>query len=181
MKIFRSLLDIINREMPLKILEKRGLKVGKNFSKQKECFLDPNHCFLIEIGDNVTFSNRVTLLAHDASSKKLIQKTKFGKIIIHNNVFVGANVTILPNVEIGENTIIGAGSVVTKNIEPNKIVAGNPAKVIDTVESYREKLNKTQRAENTFGKEYTIQNKVDQRKKEELKKASKKYGICYID
>ncbi len=181
MKIIRTLLEIINREMPLKILEKRGLKIGKNFSKQKECFLDPNHCFLIEIGDNVTFSNRVTLLAHDASSKKIIQKTKFGKIIIHNNVFVGANVTILPNVEIGENVIIGAGAVVTKDIEPNKIVAGNPAKVIGTVESYREKLIQTQKVENSFGKEYTMKNKVDQEKKKELKEASQKYGICYID
>lgn len=181
MKIIKDLLAIINREMPLKVLKKRGLKVGKNFSKQKECFIDPTHCFLIEIGDNVTFSNRVTLLAHDASSKKLIGKTKFGKITIHNNVFIGANVTVLPNVEIGENAIIGAGSIVTKDIEPNTIVAGSPARNISTIEEYKEKLIKSQNNENTFGKEYTMKNKVSEEKKQELKKSCQKYGICYIE
>jgi acetyltransferase-like isoleucine patch superfamily enzyme len=47
---------------------------------------------------------------------------------------VGANATLLPNVTVGENSLIGAGSVVTKDVPPNVIVAGNPAKVIRAID-----------------------------------------------
>jgi len=181
MSIIKDIISLINREVPIKILEKRGLKIGKNFSKQQGCFIDPTHCFLIEIGDNVTFCLVVYSCPHDASSKKLIDKAKFGKIIIHDNVFVGANVTILPNVEIGENAIIGAGSIVTKDVPANTIVAGNPAVKIGTVDEYQKKLVKLQNSQNCFGQEYTTRQKVTGEKKEELKKASQKYGICFIE
>ena len=51
-------------------------------------------------------------------------------IIIKRNVWIGANVIILPGVKIGSNSIIGAGSVVTKSFEDNSIVCGNPARFI---------------------------------------------------
>jgi maltose O-acetyltransferase len=50
--------------------------------------------------------------------------------VLHENVWIGANVVILPNVTIGSNTIIGAGSVVTKSIDKNVIAAGVPAVII---------------------------------------------------
>jgi acetyltransferase-like isoleucine patch superfamily enzyme len=52
------------------------------------------------------------------------------KVIIEDNVFIGAHSTILKGVTIGKNSVIGACSVVTKNIPPNEIWAGNPAKFI---------------------------------------------------
>lgn len=55
------------------------------------------------------------------------------KPIIGNNVTVGANVVIIGNIIIGNNSIIGAGSVVIKNVPPNSVVAGNPARVIRTL------------------------------------------------
>lgn len=135
---------------------------------------------MIEIGNNVTFSIRVVLLAHDASSCKLIEMAKIGKIIIHDNVFIGANSTILPNVEIGENSIIGAGSVVTKSIPPNSVVAGVPARVISSIEEYKEKIQNLKSETISFGEEYTMRKKVDEIKKRELKEAVNKYGICFI-
>lgn len=53
--------------------------------------------------------------------------------IVKKNAKVGANATLLPGVTIGENSLVGAGAVVTKDVPPNKVVAGNPAKVINSV------------------------------------------------
>lgn len=52
------------------------------------------------------------------------------RVKLGNNVWIGSNVTILPGVTIGDNAIVGAGSVVTKDVLKNTIVAGNPAKII---------------------------------------------------
>ncbi|WP_396182126.1 acyltransferase [Flavobacterium saccharophilum] len=52
------------------------------------------------------------------------------KIIIERNVFIGVRAIIMPGIIVGENAIIGAGSLVTKNVEKNTIVGGNPAKLI---------------------------------------------------
>ena len=153
--IYKSLLG----EVSTRKLISRGLKVGTNFSRQFGCYIDPTHCWLIEIGDNVTFSINVTLLAHDASTKKLIGFTKIGKIKIGNNVFIGANSIILPNVKIGNNCIIGAGSLITSDIPENVIVAGNPAKVICSVEEYRAKHSNMLDTKNVFDSSYTIDRK----------------------
>ena len=144
------------------------------------CFIDPSHCFLIEIGNNVTFSIRVTLLAHDASCYNIIDYAKIGKIKIEDNVFIGANVTVLPNVVIGENSIIGAGSIVTKNIPANCVAAGNPAKVIMTLEEYEKKLKNQMEKSEKFGEEYTMRQNVNDKKKEEMKNIINKSGICFI-
>lgn len=180
MKLLKYILCLLNREFPIEILKKRGLKIGKNFKKMQGCFIDPSHCFLIEIGDNVTFSIRVTLLAHDASCYNLIDYAKIGKIKIEDNVFVGANATILPNVTIGQNSIIGAGSVVTKDVPRDSVVAGNPARVLMTVEEYKNKLQKKMLIGEKFGEEYTMRKKVDNNKKQEIKESLNKKGICFI-
>lgn len=180
MSIVSELKDIMRRitgEVPTKTLIKRGLKVGSDFNRQQGCFIDPTHCFLIEIGNNVTFSIRVTVMAHDASTKKILGYTKIGKIIIKDNVFVGANVTILPNVTIGENSIIGAGSVVTKDVPPNVVVAGNPARVICSVESYKSKY---ENAKFVFDLTYCYNKNMSSEKISEMKNAVKD-GISFIE
>ena len=55
--------------------------------------------------------------------------------IVKKNAKVGANATLLPGVTIGENSLVGAGAVVTKNVPPNKVAAGNPARIINTISS----------------------------------------------
>lgn len=65
-----------------------------------------------------------------------------GEITIGNNVFIGANSTILYDVTIGDNVIIGAGSLVNKDIPSGVVAAGIPAKVIGNFNDYRKKLIK---------------------------------------
>ena len=84
--------------------------------------------YLIEIGNNVTITRGVSFVNHDGGVGLLRQDYPginiYGKIIIGNNVFIGINSIIFPNVHIGNNVIIGAGSLVTKNIPDNSIAAG---------------------------------------------------------
>ena len=86
----------------------------------------------IEIGDNCTFGRHVSILDSDfhviKETNAVINPSK--PIIIADNVWVGHSAMILKGVTIGEGAIVAAGAVVTKDVPPHSIVAGNPAKVI---------------------------------------------------
>lgn len=87
------------------------------------------------IGDNCQISHNVRMYTSSADPNQdfTIPKTKpskIGDILIDDGVWVGANVFINPNIKIGKNSVIGANSVVTKDIEPNSIYGGVPAKLI---------------------------------------------------
>ena len=73
------------------------------------------------IGPNATFTNDIF-----PKSKKSLQS--YPKTIIEDNASIGAGAVILPGITIGRNAMVGAGAVVTKNVLPNSIVIGNPAK-----------------------------------------------------
>ena len=57
-------------------------------------------------------------------------------MVIGDNVFIGADAIVLPNVKIGSDVIVGAGAVVTKDVPDNVVVAGNPAKIIGNYDAY---------------------------------------------
>ena len=168
MSVFRNIIMLLNREIPTEVLIKRGMKVGKDFNRQQGCFIDPSHCFLITIGDDVTMSIRVTVMAHDASTKKTLGYTKVGQVHIGNHVFIGANTTILPGVTIGDYAVIGAGSVVTHNVLARTVVAGVPAKEICGVDEYVARFQSQMNETNTFGDEYRMGYGLDESKKEEI-------------
>lgn len=140
-RILKSLKARINNKLnpktELQILKERGLTYGNNFNFFNS-HIDYGHCWLVEIGDDVTITNS-TILAHDASTKLHFGKAKIGKVKIGNRVFIGYNSVVLCNVTIGDDVIVAAGSIVTKSIPPNSIVAGNPARVIGTTSDYLEK------------------------------------------
>ena len=87
---------------------------------------------VIEIMEHATIAQDVYLCTGTHAFNKPAMNLVTSKITIHKNVFIGARAFIMPGVIVGENAIIGAGSVVTKNVEKNTIVGGNPAQFIKT-------------------------------------------------
>lgn len=112
-----------------------NISVGNNFYANHNCvILDGAK---VTIKDNVLFGPNVGLYTpgHPFDIVKRNQGYETAHpITIHNNVWLGADVSIIGGVTIGENSIIGAGSVVTKDIPANVVAAGNPCKVIKTLD-----------------------------------------------
>ncbi|WP_028611931.1 acyltransferase [Paenibacillus harenae] len=127
----------LNPKTELERLKERGLIYGKNFNFFNS-HIDYGHCWLVEIGDDVTITNS-TILAHDASTKLYFGKSKIGRVKIGDRVFIGFNSVILCNVRIGNDVIVAAGSVVTKDIPDNCIAAGTPARIIGKTSDYLDK------------------------------------------
>lgn len=78
------------------------------------------------VGPNATFTN-------DPSPRSKRYPAEFTKIIVQKGASIGANATILPGVTIGQNAMVGAGAVVTRDVPPNAIVTGNPARIVNYV------------------------------------------------
>lgn len=144
-----------------------GMIVGKNFRRMHGTILDPSHCWLISIGDNVTMAPRVHILAHDASVCHHLGYARIGRVDIGDNVFIGAESVILPGVRIGNNSVIGANSTVTKDIPANVVAAGNPAKVICNIEEYIERNKKRMKTGYIYGEEYTLRQNISPEKKQQ--------------
>ena len=101
---------------------------------------------LIRLHSNIMIASNVRLITHDAiyvvlngcrNGKKYQEQV--GCIEIMDNVFIGFNTVVLPNVRIGQNVIVGADSVVTKDLEANGVYVGCPAKRISSFDEYCEK------------------------------------------
>ncbi len=178
----KSLIYKLRGEVPTEVLIQNGLKVGKNFNRFSGVIIDDSHCWLITIGDNVTIAPRGHILAHDASTKNETGYTRIGMVSIGNDVFIGAESVILPNVSIGNKVIVGAGSVVTKDVPDNSVVAGNPAKIISTYEDFMAK--RTQEMEHTvkFDETYTMRSNEfnDSKKQEMIQKLKENNGVGYV-
>lgn len=159
----------INEETWLKDYENMGMKIGANCSIQPGLIVDHSNCWLIEIKNNVTIAPYVYLLAHDASIKRTLNCSRVGKIVIENNVFIGARALIMPGVTIGENSIIAAGSIVTKNVDANTVVGGNPAKLICTIDDFLSKQKKLITQTPNFDSSFAPQT-ITKEKKEQMNK-----------
>lgn len=180
MRLIKELLYRLRGEYTTEKLISMGMTVGKNFGRLNEVILDPSHCWLIEIGDNVTMAPRVHILCHDASTKTFLNYTKIGRVTIGDNVFIGADTVVLPGVTIGNNVIIGANSTVTHDIPDGMVAAGSPARVICSLEEYLKKEQERMKTAPCYGEEYTLRQGVSLEKRMEQKTALKG-KIGYID
>lgn len=157
-----------------------GMRVGKNFKRMTGTILDPGHCWLIQIGDNVTLAPRVHVLCHDASTKQFLGYTKIGRVTIGNEVFIGAESVILPGVTIGDRVVIGANSTVTHDIPNNSVAVGSPAKVICSLDTYLEKEKAELKKAPVYGEEYTLSQGVSPERREEQRETLGRERIGYI-
>lgn len=166
--IIREFVYRFRGECTTESLIKKGLQVGKNFKRLYGVILDPSHCWLIKIGDNVTMAPRVHILCHDASTKVHLGYTKIGKVTIGNNVFIGAESVVLPGVTIGNDVIIGANSTVTKSIPDRMVAAGNPARIICTLDEYLEKQKRKMETGPVYDEDYTLRGNLTEEKKQQM-------------
>jgi len=132
---------ILAKDFPHYIVRKWGLKlcgfeVGQDVYIAQDLiiasFISDRSCHLI-IKDRVSISPRVTLLlSSDANWSKLMEKRKIiaGTITLEEDCWIGAAAIIYPNITVGKRSIVGAGAVVTKDVPPDTVVVGVPAKVI---------------------------------------------------
>ncbi len=108
-----------------------NISVGENFYLNYDCII-LDICEVI-IGDNVMIAPRVSIFTATHPTDAYIRNTsaEYGKpIIIEDGVWIGGGAIINPGVRIGKDSVVASGSVVTRNVPPNTIVAGNPARVI---------------------------------------------------
>jgi maltose O-acetyltransferase len=158
-----------------------GVEIGDNCNFQFDVIIDYSHYWLISIGNNVTLAPRVHILAHDASTKLHLGYTKIAMVRIEDNVFIGAGTIVLPGVKIGKNAIIGAGSIVTKDIPENVVAAGNPARIIYSLEEYvsteRARMIKSPK----FDFSYTVSKNVNVYKRKEMKKQLSEIKVGFLE
>ena len=145
----------------------KDVYIGTNcfFTYENICIGDSVHignfCIIqsahgkIHIGSHIMFGPGVHIHGGNHLSQKLGVYMKDnhdkkpgddGEVIIQDDVWIGANAIVLTGVTVGEGSIVGAGAVVTKDVKPYSIVAGNPAKLIgmrfteDEIHIHRQKL-----------------------------------------
>ena len=122
-----------------------GVKMGEGTYANLGMKVVPNkHNVCVYIGENVSIAPNVTLICEcSANNGKEINEIQYvkdvltiqGDIVIEDEVWIGANVTIFPNVKIGKCSIIGAGSIVTSDVDHFSIYVGTPARKIRDLKS----------------------------------------------
>ncbi|WP_443946446.1 DapH/DapD/GlmU-related protein [Pedobacter sp. AW1-32] len=122
----------VNVFTPLHINYGKHIKIGKNVFINFDCvFLDLGG---ITIEDDVFIAPKVSLLSEGHPTSIEDRHSLITKAIhIKKNAWLGAGATILPGVTIGENAVVAAGAVVSKDVAPNTIVGGVPAKFIKNI------------------------------------------------
>ena len=194
MKLKKRILNFINRivyphsyssEVYIKYLRKKGAKIGTNtyFFDPTSNILDDGRLPYITIGNNCCITHGVEILCHDFSWSILRRSHNeilpdCGKpVTIGNNVFIGWDAIIMGDITIGSNVIIGAHSVVTHDIPDNSVAAGNPAKVIMTLDEYYQK-KKGKELENAVNRAIYVYEHTG--KKPSIKDMGW-FGLLYLD
>jgi maltose O-acetyltransferase len=148
-------------------LRAQGMEIGDDVNLPASTSIDESHCFLIRIGDHCGFGPDCVILAHDALMDEFLNATRIGRVVIHPSCHFGSRTVILPGVEIGPRTIVGANSVVSRTLPPDTVCAGNPARVIRSLDELRDDYRTRIAAAPTFPYDhYSIQYLTPERRAE---------------
>lgn len=123
----RTLASAIHKARGVKIEHPGRVRIAGNV------LVDALYPELVEIEDDVYIAGGAAIIAHMTPTpylRRYIPEVAFGGVHIRRGAYIGVHSIILPGVTIGEGAIVGAGSVVTKDVPPLAVVAGNPARVI---------------------------------------------------
>jgi acetyltransferase-like isoleucine patch superfamily enzyme len=96
--------------------------------------------YLLSFGDRITLADGVRFITHDGAT--ILFRDSYPDLNLHlpihvlDNVFIGAGAIVLPGVVIGPDAVVGAGAVVTRDVAPRSVVAGNPARLVKTLDEY---------------------------------------------
>lgn len=140
-----------NSDSFVEYLRKKGMLIGERtiIFNPKKTWIDETRPWLIEIGSDVQIPDNVTILTHGYDWSVL--KGEYhqvlgssGKVKIGNNVFIGTGTTILKGATIGNNVVIGANTLINKDIPDNVVVAGNPVRVICSLEDFYQRRKNAQ-------------------------------------
>lgn len=142
MKVLRNLarkcvhhLGNILRFGKVTYLRASGVTIGKNTMISLGAKIDVRRGKIV-IGDNCHITHGCVILSHDGAARQINPDSDGeGSVTIGENVFIGVNTVVLPNITIGSNSVVGAGSVVVKDIPSNVVAAGNPAKILQPITS----------------------------------------------
>jgi acetyltransferase-like isoleucine patch superfamily enzyme len=135
-----SLKNLIQKRFnsPVTYWRSKGVKIGNCCSLGSSNF--GGEPFLITIGNHVQITDNVRFFTHGGGwvfRNEIPDFDIFGKIVIKDNVYIGSGAYIMPGVTIDSNVIVAARSVVTKSVPAGVIIAGNPARIIGTIEDFK--------------------------------------------
>lgn len=148
---FRQLFQMAKRKFMSKkqyaeYLQAQGVVIGSGCNIDTTAFFG-SEPWLIRIGNNTRITQGVRMITHDGGLWTLRrlgmiakESDKYGKIVIGDNCNIGWDVIIMPNVTIGNNCVVAAGAVVTRDIPDNTVFGGVPARQIETLDEYYEKV-----------------------------------------
>jgi acetyltransferase-like isoleucine patch superfamily enzyme len=130
-KLLRNWMSDCFQRIRIGYLRFAGVKIGKMSFISFGAWIDVASGSVI-IGDKCEITKGCKILSHSAVHNRLYPGVPAvrGETVIEDNVFIGMNTIVLSGIRIGRNSIVGAGAVVTKNVPPYSVVAGNPARVI---------------------------------------------------
>lgn len=142
-KILRRI-RLMSAPMPhrIDIFRSLGVRIGKDcrIVGRIDFGSEP---YLVSIGDGVIISSDVVILTHDGAvglfRKDHPGMNVYAPVHVGNRVFIGNRVMLMPGVTVGDDVVIGAGSLVTKSVPSGSVVAGVPARVLGSIQSYKDR------------------------------------------
>ena len=166
-------------ERRLERLKERGLQLGDDVYFPPSTYVDGEYCYLISIGEGCGFGQQVMLFAHDLAPANSTGRVRVGRVLVHPSCHIGSRTIVMPGVEIGPRTIVAARSVISTDLPPDTVCAGDPARPRATLEEYLEKHRaKLATAKRFPYDEYDIRSLTPSRKDELVSAATS--GNAYI-